>query len=88
MPTDETGTERFDIDPAGSSGASGPDRFYRLPGECGTYNYSLPARTDPDLTAATDAALGFLLRDELVAYVHEQAGQSLCGAGMNCPGAP
>ena len=86
VPTDETGTERFDSDPAASSDASGPDRFYRLPGGCVTYDYSVAARTDPDLTAAADAALGFLPRDELVAYVDEQAGQSLCGAGATCPG--
>ena len=86
VPTDETGTERFDSDPAASSDASGPDRFYRLPGGCVTYDYSVAARTDPELTAAADAALGFLPRDELVAYVHEQAGQPLCGAGTTCPG--
>ena len=54
--------ERFDSDPAASSNASGPDRFYRLPGGCVTYDYSVAARTDPDLTAAADAALGFLPR--------------------------
>ena len=86
VPTDEIGTERFDSDPAASSGASGPDRFYRLPGGCVTYDYSVAARTDPELTAAADGALGFLPRDELVAYVHEQAGQPLCGAGTTCPG--
>jgi tRNA A-37 threonylcarbamoyl transferase component Bud32/membrane-associated phospholipid phosphatase len=86
--TDEIGTERFDSDPAASSSASGPDRFYRLPGGCVTYNYSVPARVDPELTAAADSALGFLPRDELVAYVHEQAGQPLCGAGTTCPGTP
>jgi hypothetical protein len=75
--TDEIGMERFDSEPAASSGASGPDRFYRLPGGCATYDYSARARTDPELTAAADAALGFLPRDDLVAYVREQAGQPL-----------
>jgi hypothetical protein len=84
--TDETGTERFDSDPAGSTGASGPDTFYRLPGGCVTYDYSVPARIDPELIAAADDALGFLPRGDLVAYVHEQAGQALCGAGTICPG--
>jgi tRNA A-37 threonylcarbamoyl transferase component Bud32 len=82
--TDEAGTERFDDDAAASSGGSGPDRFYRLPGGCVTYDYSVPARTDPELTAAADGALGFLARDDLVAYVHEQAGLPLCGAGTTC----
>jgi tRNA A-37 threonylcarbamoyl transferase component Bud32 len=86
VPTDEPGTERFDNDRAASSGGSGPDRFYRLPGGCVTYDYSVAARTDPDLTAATDDALGLLPRDDLAAYVHEQTGQRLCGAGTTCPG--
>jgi tRNA A-37 threonylcarbamoyl transferase component Bud32/membrane-associated phospholipid phosphatase len=84
--TDEAGTERFDVD--ASSGGSRPDRFYRLPGGCVTYDYSVAARTDPELTAAADGALGFLARDDLVAYVQEQAGQPLCGAGTTCPGGP
>jgi hypothetical protein len=88
VPTDEAGTERFDIEPAVSGRGSGPDRFYRLPGGCVTYDYSAAARTDPELTAAADGALGFLPRDDLAAYVHEQAGQPLCGAGTPCPGTP
>jgi hypothetical protein len=84
--TDEAGTERFDSDAAASSGGSGPDRFYRLPGGCVTYDYSVPARTDPELAASVDGALGFLARDDLAAYVHEQAGLPLCGAGTTCPG--
>jgi tRNA A-37 threonylcarbamoyl transferase component Bud32 len=84
--TDEAGTERFDKDTAAPSGGSGPDRFYRFPGGCVTYAYSSRARTDPTFTADADAALGFLPRDELAAYVREQSGQSLCGAGTTCPG--
>jgi hypothetical protein len=87
VPTDEAGTERFDNAGAASTGGSGPDRFYRLPGGCVTYDYSRSARIDPTLIAAADGALGFLSRDDLVAYVHEQAGQPLCGAGTTCPGA-
>ena len=86
--TDKTGTERFDNDAAASSGGSGPDRFYRLPGGCVTLAYSPRARTDPDVTADADGALGFLPRNDLVAYVYEQSGQPLCGAGTTCPGTP
>jgi len=88
VPTDEAGTERFDSEPAVSGRGPGPDRFYRLPGGCVTYDYSAAARTDPELTAAADGALGFLPRDDLAAYVREQSGQSLCGAGTTCPGTP
>jgi tRNA A-37 threonylcarbamoyl transferase component Bud32 len=87
VPTDQTGTERFDNARAASRGGSGPDRFYRLPGGCVTYDYSVSARIDPTLIAAADGALGFLSRDDLAAYVHQQAGQPLCGAGTTCPGA-
>jgi len=86
--TDEAGTERFDTDAADSTGGSGPDRFYRFPGGCVTYDYSAAARTDPELVAALTGALSFLPRDDLVAYVREQAGQPLCGAGTTCPPAP
>jgi hypothetical protein len=84
--TDEAGTDRFDDDAAASRG--GPDRFYRLAGGCVTYDYSDSARTDPELIAAVDEALGFLARDDLVSYVQEQAGQPLCGAGASCPENP
>jgi hypothetical protein len=81
--TDEAGTDRLDLDAASRS-----LRFYRFPGGCVTYDYSVPARTDPELITAVDGALGFLPRDDLVAYVHEQAGQSLCGADATCPDTP
>jgi hypothetical protein len=84
--TDEAGTERFDSDPAAPSGGSGPDRFYRLPGGCVSYEYAPAARIDPTFTADADGALGFLPREQLVAYVDEQSGQPLCGAGTTCPG--
>ena len=86
--TDEAGTARFDADAAASTGGSGPDRFYRLPGGCVTYDYSAAARTDPELTAAAEGALSFLARDDLVAYVDKEAGQPLCGTGTTCPGTP
>jgi tRNA A-37 threonylcarbamoyl transferase component Bud32/membrane-associated phospholipid phosphatase len=82
--TDEAGTERFDNDPAAPSDGSGPDSFYRLPGGCVSYDYSARARADPKFTADADGALGFLARNDLVAYVHEQSGQALCGAGTTC----
>ena len=56
MPTDEAGTERFDA----AARRTGPDRFYRFPGGCVTYDYSAAARTDPEFTAATDGALSLL----------------------------
>ena len=64
------------------------NEYFVFPGGCVTYDYSVPARTDPELTAAADGAVGFLPRGDLAAYVHEQTGQPLCGAGTTCPGTP
>ena len=75
-------------DAAASSGGSEPDRFSRLPGGCVAYDYSIPARDDPEIIEAIDDALGFLARDDLVAYVNEETGLTLCGAGTACPGTP
>jgi tRNA A-37 threonylcarbamoyl transferase component Bud32 len=84
--TDEAGTERFDDDTATSSGGPGSTRFYRLPGGCVTYDYAVPVRNDPDILQSVDDAVGFLGRDALVAYVNEDSGLALCGAGTTCPG--
>jgi hypothetical protein len=88
MATDETGTERFDNDRAASSGGSRPDRFYRLPVGCVTYEFSTGARTDPQFVADAAGAVGLLARNDLVTYVQEQSGQLLCGAGTTCSGTP
>jgi tRNA A-37 threonylcarbamoyl transferase component Bud32 len=83
--TDEPGAERFDGD-AAAGGGSGSDRFYRLPGACVTYDYSVPASTDPEHIASVESALGFLARADLAAYVQEEDALPLCGAGATCPG--
>jgi tRNA A-37 threonylcarbamoyl transferase component Bud32 len=75
-------------DAAASSGGSEPDRFSRVTGGCVAYDYSIPARDDPEIIEAIDDALGFLARDDLVAYVNEETGLTLCGAGTACPGTP
>jgi hypothetical protein len=75
-------------DAAASSGGSEPGRFSRVPGGCVAYDYSIPARDDPEIIEAIDDALGFLARDDLVAYVNEETGLTLCGAGTACPGTP
>ena len=80
--TDETGRQRFDAGPSGQ----GPDRFYRFPGGCVTYEFSEPAGQDRDLVALAGTALAFVPRERVVAYVREQTGLALCGAGVSCPG--
>jgi tRNA A-37 threonylcarbamoyl transferase component Bud32/membrane-associated phospholipid phosphatase len=79
--SDEPGVERFDADQG-----SGSRRIYRFPGGCATYEFSRSARTDRQLQALADATLDFVPRDRVVAYVREQTGLALCGAGVSCPG--
>jgi len=75
--SDQPGTERFD---------AGERRVYRFPGGCVTYKFSGSARDDRQLQALADAALDFVPRDRVAAYVRAQTGLALCGAGVSCPG--
>jgi tRNA A-37 threonylcarbamoyl transferase component Bud32 len=79
--SDEPGVERFDADQG-----SGSRRIYRFPGGCVTYEFGGSARTDRQLQALADATLDFVPRDRVAAYVREQTGLALCGAGVSCPG--
>ena len=75
--SDQPGVERFD---------AGPQRLYRFPGGCVTYEFSGSARGDRQLQALADATLDFVPRDRVAAYVRDQTGLALCGAGVPCPG--
>jgi hypothetical protein len=86
VPTDETGTQRFDEDAVGADQGSRPRRYYRFPGGCVTYNFSPSTRSDPELTALAESALAFVPREQVASYVREQSGLTLCGAGASCPG--
>jgi hypothetical protein len=86
VPTDETGTQRFDEGAAPLNQGSAPRRFYRFPGGCVTYDFSAAARNDTKLLALADSALAFVPREQVAAYVRDQTGLPLCGAGTGCPG--
>ena len=75
--SDQPGVERFD---------AGPQRIYRFPGGCVTYEFSGSARGDRQLQALADATLDFVPRDRVAGYVRDQTGLALCGAGVPCPG--
>jgi tRNA A-37 threonylcarbamoyl transferase component Bud32 len=85
--SDRAGDEAVAVTLAGSCDTSitPPDRVDRLSGGCVTYDYSAAAQDAPELVASTEDALGFLAREELVAYVDEEADLPLCGAGVSCP---
>jgi len=82
--SDEPSADRLDAIEVAGNGGSGIDRFYRFDGGCVTYDYSFLG--DPELAAAVEGALGFLPRDQLVAYVRAQDDLTLCGAGTTCVG--
>ena len=73
----QPGIERLD---------AGPRRVYRFAGGCVTYEFIGSARADRQLQALADGTLDFVPRDRVVAYVREQTGLALCGAGVSCPG--
>ena len=75
--SDQPGTERFD---------AAERRVYRFPGGCVTYEFTGSARDDRQLQALADASLDFVPRARVAAYVREQTGLALCGAGVSCPG--
>jgi serine/threonine protein kinase len=75
--SDQPGVDRFD---------AGQRRLYRFPGGCVTYEFTGAARDDRHLQALAHATLDFVPRDRVAAYVREQTGLALCGAGVSCPG--
>jgi tRNA A-37 threonylcarbamoyl transferase component Bud32 len=77
--TDEPGTQRFDD-------AGQPRRFYRFAGGCVLQEFSRSAASDRSVLALADATLAFVPRERVVAYVRDQTGLALCGAGVSCPG--
>ena len=85
VPSDEVGMRRFE-----RPEALPPDlrstRTYVFDGGCVTYTFEFGGDATAALTFATDNALAFQPREELVREVREQLGLQLCGAGAPCPG--
>jgi hypothetical protein len=87
FPSEEARTSRFDaVDPEDARFLGRPDRVYRFAGGCVTYDFGFPGEDRVALTDAADDALDFMRRGLLVTYVQEEAGASLCGAGVSCLG--
>ena len=58
-------------------------RYFRFAGGCVVHEF---ARPDPEVLALADTALSFVPRQRVVAYVRDETGLALCGAGVSCPG--
>jgi len=54
-------------------------QYYKFDGGCVTYHYLFQPGTPGTFVAEVDAALGFVPRAEVAAFVKEQFGQTLCG---------
>jgi hypothetical protein len=83
IPSDEPGTQRFEepllVDPVYTG-----LRYYRFPGGCVTYRFSLGSDSVSALLFDADAAISFTPRSTLVAYVETTEDLALCGRGAVC----
>jgi membrane-associated phospholipid phosphatase len=85
IPSDQPGMRRFEHPLSLVPQFTGL-RFYTFPGGCVTYRFSFAPGASPSLAGATDGALAFQPRAELVDFVSRTEGLALCGRGAACPG--
>jgi membrane-associated phospholipid phosphatase len=85
IPSDQPGMRRFEHPLSLVPQFTGL-RFYTFPGGCVTYRFSFAPGASPALAGATDSALAFQPRAELVDFVSRTEGLALCGRGAPCPG--
>jgi tRNA A-37 threonylcarbamoyl transferase component Bud32 len=84
-PSDQPGTQRFDLPPAGDTRFTGL-RIYTFPGGCATYRFDFAPGASQVLATAVDGGVTFMPRAVLVKYVRAREDLALCGRGAPCPG--
>ena len=84
-PSDQPGTQRFDLPPAGGTRFTGL-RIYTFPGGCATYRFDFAPGASQVLATAVDGGVAFIPRSVLVKYVRAREDLALCGRGAPCPG--
>ena len=84
IPSDQPGMRRFER-PLSLVPRYSDVRYYTFPGGCATYQFNFAPGASTALTAAA-AAVAFMPRSALVAYVRRTEGLALCGRGAACPG--
>jgi hypothetical protein len=80
VPSDEPGMHRYEH-PEQLPPKLRATRLYVFPGGCVTYRFEFDSTETASLLFDADGALAFQPRAELVEFVHERNGLSLCGAG-------
>jgi tRNA A-37 threonylcarbamoyl transferase component Bud32 len=86
VPSDEPGIERFER-PERLPPNLLSTRYYLFEGGCVTYRFAFNEDAEASLMLATDGAVGFMPRTDLVAEVDlRSGGLNLCGARAECTG--
>jgi hypothetical protein len=83
IPSDQAGTERFDL-PQSLQPRFTLMRMYTFPGGCVIYQFSFAQGAAPVLAIPVDGAIAFEPRSGLVAHVRLAEGLALCGRGAPC----
>jgi len=84
VPSDEAGTRRFEK-PASLRPSLVDVRSYVFPGGCVTYRFAFAPGASTALLFDVDAAVAFVPRADLVAFVRDTEDLALCGRGAPCP---
>jgi tRNA A-37 threonylcarbamoyl transferase component Bud32 len=85
VPSDEAGTRRFEK-PTSLTPQLTDVRSYVFPGGCVTYRFAFASGAPSALVFDVDAAVSFVPRADVVAFVRDTEDLALCGRGVPCEG--
>jgi tRNA A-37 threonylcarbamoyl transferase component Bud32 len=85
VPSDEAGARRFEK-PTSLTPELTDVRSYVFPGGCVTYRFAFASGAPTALVFDVDAAVSFVPRADVVAFVRHTEDLSLCGRGVPCEG--
>jgi hypothetical protein len=84
VPSDEAGSRRFEK-PSSLVPRLTDVRSYVFTGGCVTYRFAFASGAPTALVFDVDAAVSFVPRADLVAFVRDSEHLELCGRGASCP---
>ena len=84
VPSDEAGARRFE-EPTSLTPQLTDVRSYVFTGGCVTYRFAFASGAPTALVFDVDAAVSFVPRADLVAFVRDSEHLELCGRGASCP---
>ncbi len=85
VPSDEAGARRFEK-PTSLTPELTDVRSYVFPGGCVTYRFAFASGAPTALVFDVDAAVSFVPRADVVAFVRDTEDLALCGRGVPCVG--